>query len=69
MRLLREVCRGRDLRNRLLARKAKLFFIDRTRDLRSLSKEIKILANRFLALSYRLITSKGIIVEHIIRLI
>lgn len=68
--MLREVRRGRsNLRNRLLARKSKLFFIDRIRDLCSLSKEIKIFSHRFLVINHGPTSSKSVIVEHIVRLI
>ena len=67
--LLGDIYRGGDLGNRLLTGKAKLLLIDRTRNLSSLSKEIKVLANRCSGFSYRFIASKGIIVEDIIRLV
>jgi hypothetical protein len=59
----------RGLRNRLLARKAKLLLVDRARDFGSLSKEIKVLANRFLSTSSWLVKPKCIFVENVIRLV
>jgi hypothetical protein len=46
-----------------------LFFTDRTRNFGSLSEEIKVLAYRLPVGSRGIITPKGIIIKHIIRLI
>jgi len=53
-----------------LASETKLFFVDCVRNFGSLSKEIKIFANRLLGCgSCWLTTTKGIIVEDIVFLI
>jgi len=52
----------------LLPGEPQLLFVDCTRDLCSLTKEIEVLSNWFCACSWAS-TSKGIIVEHIIRLV